>query len=108
MSIKSIFHVTKRPSEGAVAKLIFLGGFAAYLVYHLLQGNRGLLALFKMKEVVREEQGILAKLEHENTILANNIKLLRPQSLDIDMLDERVREVLNLARDDEVIIRNSP
>jgi cell division protein FtsB len=76
------------------------------MVYHLLQGNRGLLALFKIKEVVREEQGILSNLEHEKTTLANNIKLLRPQSLDLDMLDERARDVLNLARDDEVILRD--
>jgi cell division protein FtsB len=76
------------------------------MVYHLLQGNRGLLALFKIKEVVREEQEVLSKLEHEKSILANNIKLLRPQSLDLDLLDERARDVLNLARDDEVIIRD--
>jgi cell division protein FtsB len=88
-----------------MAKLLLMASIAAYMVYHLLQGNRGLFALFKIREIVRQEQDILTKLEHDKAVLVNNIKFLSPQSLDLDMLDERVREVLNMAGEDDIVVR---
>ncbi len=76
----------------------------AYMTYHLLHGNRGLLALWKIRRIVQEEREVLTKLEDETETLARQIRLLRPQSLDLDLLDERAREVLNMAEPDEIIL----
>jgi cell division protein FtsB len=74
------------------------------VIYHLLHGNRGLLALFEIQKIVSVERGKLNDLESEVALLAHRVALLRPQSLDKDMLDERVRDVLNLAQSTEIII----
>lgn len=84
-------------------KVALSGALVAYLGFHLIQGNRGLLALFKIRKIVRQEQMTLADLERQRAELIQHIRLLRPQSLDLDLLDERAREELNVAETDEII-----
>ncbi len=45
-----------------------------------------------------------AELEEDRISLENRVKRLRPDSLDLDMLDERSRAVLAFGYKDEVII----
>lgn len=85
-------------------KVALLGGGVAYLGCHLIQGNRGLLALFKIREIVQQEQTTLNELEFKHATLTHHVKLLRPQNLDLDLLDERAREVLNEAQPDEIVL----
>lgn len=79
-----------------------------YLGFHAVSGERGLFALFK--ETRRLDQ-LTAEL---NTIRANReamekkIKLMSSNSLDLDMLDERARNVLGLAGKDEVVLFTAP
>ena len=76
----------------------------AYFSFHLVQGDRGYFALQGVKErqVVAERH--LAKAQSERIVLEHRVRLLRSSSLDPDMLDERVRAVLNYADQDELII----
>lgn len=85
-------------------QLAVWGSLTAYMTYHLFQGNRGLVALWDLKKIVREEKGILEHLTDETASLAKKVKKLRPQSLDIAFLEERAREVLSLALPEEVIV----
>lgn len=85
-------------------KVALLGALVAYLIFHLVQGNRGLLELFKIRKILQQEQATLAHLEHEQKALSYRVHLLRPQSLDLDLLDERIREVLNEAESDEIVL----
>jgi cell division protein FtsB len=101
------FVPINRPSKNALIKFLILSGIAAYIVYHLLQGNRGLFALFRIRQIVTQEQCVVAKLDNDKEILLRDIKLLRPQSLDLDLLEERAREVLSLASNDEVVVNVS-
>lgn len=75
-----------------------------YFVFHAIQGNRGILAwvqmrqeIAKAKETAQEAATIRAELEHR-------VALLRTESLDTDMLDERARLMLNYVRPGEKII----
>ncbi len=43
-------------------------------------------------------------MQEEQEILERRVQLLRPDSLDPDMLEERARKVLNFAKKDEVVI----
>lgn len=81
-----------------------LGSLVAYLVFHLIQGNRGLLALFKIQTIVQHEQATLTNLEQKSAVLSHHICLLRPQNLDLDLLDECARTGLNVAESDEIIL----
>jgi len=75
-----------------------------YFAYHAIQGERGLLTLWQLNQQVSAADAELAVLEAEHDALAHRVSLLRPESLDQDMLDERARRVLGLVGRDELVI----
>jgi cell division protein FtsB len=81
-------------------------GFAlcAYFAYHLVEGDRGLLALWNLQTQVRDATATLAKLQAERDPLAHRVALLQGNHIDRDFLDERVRAVLNDGAPDEIVI----
>ncbi len=76
----------------------------AYFAYHLVNGERSLLAWRHMDVEITEAETRLAALQGERTALERRASLLRPDHLDPDMLEERARAVLNFARPDEVVV----
>ena len=79
-------------------------GVGGYFGYHLQTGEHGLKAradLERRKEVL---EGELAGLHEVKQRLERDVALLRPQSLDPDMLDERARALLNLAHPDDLVM----
>jgi cell division protein FtsB len=79
-----------------------------YLVFHVLMGEHGLYALLKEQRKLEILTSDIATLESQRATLANRVRLLSPGSLDLDMLDERSRLMLNDARPDEVVIPLKP
>jgi cell division protein FtsB len=77
----------------------------AYFAYHLVQGDRGLIAWLRLTQQIDEARMTLAQLEAERTPLAHRVSLMRDR-LDPDLLDETARGTLNLAGSDEVVIFN--
>jgi cell division protein FtsB len=75
-----------------------------YFGYHALQGERGLMTLLALQHKVAEVQIELHTVADEKATLEKHVELMRPQSLDRDMLEERARAVLNYTRPDEVVI----
>ena len=75
-----------------------------YFVYHSVEGDRGLFALLRMSEQIQEARAQLDELTAERKGLELRVSNLRPEHLDADMLDERARKILNLARPDEIVI----
>ena len=76
----------------------------AYFAFHVVQGDRGLLAFASLSKQIKKAEtteGILAK---ERSTWENRVSLLRPERLDRDMLEERARVMLNYGRADEVMI----
>ena len=75
-----------------------------YFAYPTTQGERGLLAWLQLDKELRVAQSEAAVLAAERRRLEHRVRLLRPDSLDPDMLEERARVLLNYGRDDEVMI----
>ena len=77
----------------------------AFFVYSGFQGEFGLFRLiqFEAQEATLRDQ--LSELHQERLGIENKTKRLSNEFLDLDLLDERARAVLGLARGDEVIIR---
>jgi cell division protein FtsB len=75
-----------------------------YFGYHLVQGDRGVLAWLRLSHELRaaETEGAAARAERE--ALERRVSLLRPDSLDRDLLDERARATLNVAQPNEIVI----
>lgn len=83
----------------------FLGLLAlAYIGYHVINGKRGLLAWFERSDQVEQAEAELATLTAQREALEHRVSLLRPESLDLDLLDERARAVLNLVNPDDIVI----
>ena len=91
----------------AVVPLVCLG-LAGYFAYHAVEGDHGLIAWIELEREHGELTGQLQKLRAERRDLEHRVTLMRPESLDPDMLDERARGSLNLAHPNDItIFRNA-
>jgi cell division protein FtsB len=75
-----------------------------YFSYHLVQGERGLLAWLRLTNEIREAKEQAAVVRAERDALERRVSHLRPESLDRDLLDERARATLNVALPNEIVI----
>ena len=93
----------KRRAKDVIGPVL---GFCAvgYFAYHSVEGDRGLFALLRLSEQIQDARAQLDELSAERTTLERRVANLRAEHLDPDMLDERARIILNLARPDEIVI----
>jgi cell division protein FtsB len=75
-----------------------------YFAYHAVEGDYGLFALGKLKEREALLEAELVKARGEREQMERHVRLMRPESLDRDMLDERAREALNMADAKDLVI----
>jgi cell division protein FtsB len=79
-----------------------------YFAYHAVEGDYGLFALGKLKERVASLEADLAKARSARARMERHVALMRPESLDRDMIDERAREALNMANAKDIVIFLDP
>jgi cell division protein FtsB len=79
-------------------------GLLVYFIYHIFQGKHGWIAWRQLEQELAQSKKELDILKIEHEALKNKVTLLRPESLDEDMLDERVRTMLGTAKENEIII----
>ena len=87
------------------AAYLVLIGLIIVFAHSGLQSDHGLAAF---REAGSEERRLNAELEAltaERKYLQNKVHRLSEKYLDLDLLDERARDVLGLARADELIVR---
>ena len=75
-----------------------------YFSYHAIQGERGLFAWIQLNQQLKQTRALADAVAGQRAELENRVRRLSSGSLDTDLLDERVRSMLNLARGDEVVI----
>ena len=75
-----------------------------YFVYHTVQGDRGLLAYWRMTQEVNRAQTTLNGLQGQREVLERRVSLLRSKGLDLDMLDQQARMLFNLLDRDDLMI----
>lgn len=95
-------QIRLRSVLGSIIALALMG----YFVYHIIQGERGLLSWMRLKQKIHETEQQLADTQSRQETLERQVSLLRPDSLDPDMLEERARLILNFARKDEIVVRD--
>ena len=76
----------------------------AYFTYHVVQGDRGLIAWLKLSQQVETARIEYNRAVAEREEFASRVRLLQPQSLDTDLLEERARVTLGLAHPDDVVV----
>ncbi|MGB0671401.1 MAG: FtsB family cell division protein [Rhodospirillales bacterium] len=77
---------------------------AVYFTLHGIQGERGLLAKARLERQVAKTAAEAAELESRRLAWEAKVHLLRPDSLDPDLLDERSRIMNNLAGPEDLVI----
>lgn len=98
-----LMNEIRRRLRYAVAPLVGMGA-VVYFSYHIVQGDRGLIAWVHLKNEIVKAEEILAEIRARKESLESRVSLLRPESLDPDMLEERARIMLNMGRPDERVI----
>ena len=83
--------------------LVFSFFFFLYLLYVLINGERGLISYYKIKNQKLFYEEKIADLEYKNSYLIDRITRLQPNSIDLDYLDELIRYKTGLIEENEVI-----
>ena len=80
----------------------------AYFAYHTVQGERGIRAWLLLRQQLQQAQAELDRVQSERAILENRVSRLSDRNLDIDLLDERVRILLNYTAESEWVVFQQP
>ena len=75
-----------------------------YLVYFLLNGQRGVLKYFYLTKQNDLHKYTLADLKSDNEYYSDRIKRLQPNTVDLDFLDEQIRKKLGFIDKNEMVI----
>ncbi len=75
-----------------------------YLLYFLINGQRGLLKYFYLNNQAIKYNQTLVNLKAENNYYIDRIKRLKPNTVDLDFLDEQARKNLGLIDKNEIVI----
>ena len=78
--------------------------FIGYFGYPSIQGEYGMVGRARFEAKARELDAELVRLQAEKSDLEKHVKLLRADSLDQDMVDERARIQLSVVNPNEVVI----
>ncbi len=82
----------------AFVLMIFYFGFYAFY------GERGIRKYLYLRREVESARSLAEQYKIKKERLAEEVRLLSPDSLDPDLLDERTRIVLNFVGEDEFVI----
>ena len=86
------------------AFIVLLMALCSYFSSFAVKGDRGFLKYMYLQNKVAEAEKINQDYDAQREEWEQKVKLLSSGSLDLDLLDERARTVLNVIGDDEFII----
>ena len=95
----------QRLSIGATVFLVLTVLLSLYFAYAAVQGPSGILRRIQIQAETAELQTARDTLRADVARMQNLTRRLSDGYLDLDLLDERAREVLGLLRADEVLLR---
>lgn len=77
-----------------------------YFAYHSINGDRGLMAWLELKDRVAAAESAAETIGLQRRRIEGGVRLLHPESLDPDLLEERARIMLNYAYQGDIVILN--
>jgi cell division protein FtsB len=86
----------------------FLLGLTAIFAWQATQGAHGLIMRERRKAEVAQAEANLVAARNERDMWQHKVAGLTPSHLDRDALDQRARELLNLAAPNEIVVQYGP
>ena len=83
-------------------------GLCGAIWWDTVHGERGTLAAEAKRQEIAEARLRLARLDDARQQLENRVNSLRGETLDLDLLEERARKLLNQFGRDELVIPYPP
>ena len=96
-------HEIRRRGSHVVGPLLGVC-LLAYFSYHVVEGDRGLIAWARVSQEITSARVNRDLRVAEQRRLEGRAALLRPESLNRDMLDEHARRMLNVVKPEEKVI----
>ena len=87
--------------------MFFAGSFCvgSYFIFAAVQGDYGVFRRAEIEVETRTLEAELAELQVELVRMENLTRRLSDTYLDLDLLDERARDMLGMIRTDEIVVR---
>ena len=98
-----VLHEMKRRARFLVGPLLG-AALTSYFVYHTIEGDRGLRAWREITQQLRVANDALATVDAEYDALSHKVAGLNPDHVDPDLLDQQIRQTLDLVSPDEIVI----
>lgn len=94
-----------RPAMGGMFFIVLAFTLGGYFTFAAVQGDYGVFRRVQIKAEIVELTAERDLLASQLAQMSNLTRRLSDEYLDIDLLDERVRDVLGYLRADEIVIR---
>jgi cell division protein FtsB len=98
------YDTARRTKISLILKLIVALMLIVYFGYHLVTGQRGLIAWQDVSQRLDASQDRLSALQEQQQNLEKRAKLLRGDNLDLDMAEEQARRTLGYTEPGEKVI----
>ncbi len=89
----------------SVSLQAFAACMVVYFAFHAVQGERGFLAYVKLNKELQQAEVQADAIAEQRAALEMKVAGLRPGSLDLDLLDERARMLLNYGQPTDGVVR---
>jgi len=78
-----------------------------YFCYHLIAGPRGYISLVSLEYNIEKVSNEYMALKEKREAIETKVVMMRPGSIDRDLLEERARYMLGYKYEDEVVLPQS-
>jgi cell division protein FtsB len=102
----SIVRAMRRRAHVVVDPILGIA-LTGYFAYHLVEGERGFKAWLRLNGEIRAATANLEAVRAQRAALEVKVSNLRPEHVDPDLLDERIRATLNLVSPDDIVLMQS-
>ena len=99
----SVSRALRRHAHFVLGPVIGIA-LTGYFAYHLVEGDRGFNAWLRLNRETRTAAANLDAVRAQRAALEMRVSNLRPEHVDPDLLDERIRATLNLVAPDDIVI----
>lgn len=98
-----LFQEMRRRVRYMIAPLFWLV-LTVYFGYHAVNGERGLRRLFELKQEIQIASQVAEEVALRREEMEKKVRQLSPQSIDLDMVEESARTLLNMGQDGDYVI----